>query len=183
MCDWDATTVEPLYKDTPELRTPLKGTLFVAPSTTLAYISTPEIRTPLYKGHFLPPRWCPHKRGSTVLLRNTMMCESRGDQLSCRWSVESCEVIVHNEGIRRLFWLEEVIDTFCHGYPDIELSLEVIFSSLYVILQLCQQSWLVSLSTHALSIIPWLPGSYSLFCVPTHVSWCHPHHSSHYCCI
>ena len=54
MCDWDATTVEPLYKDTPELRTPLKGTLFVAPSTT------PEIRTPLYKGHFLPPRWCPH---------------------------------------------------------------------------------------------------------------------------
>ena len=47
------------------------------------------------------------------------------------------QVIVHNEGIRRLFWLEEVIDTFCHGYPDIELSLEVIRHSSQVCMWFC----------------------------------------------
>ena len=53
-----------------------------------------------------------------------MMCEStleRGDQLSCRWSVESCDYTSSSSPQRGDTWTEEVIGTFCHGYPDIEV--------------------------------------------------------------
>ena len=42
------TTVEALYKDTPEIRqdTSTKGTLFIAPNATFVCFTTPEMRTP-----------------------------------------------------------------------------------------------------------------------------------------
>ena len=55
--DSGTCTVEPNYKDTPEIRTPLiKNTL---PCPKYAFKFTPEMKTPLYTGRFTRSPRCP----------------------------------------------------------------------------------------------------------------------------